>query len=425
MGGRSRLVSASRRPAKLGIVQFSTWQLVTQFAGALAGVLVLRALSVTDYALFTLAISLSSALFVVLTSGFTAALQSIAPSLPVGVERSAFIHGLVHHRARRAILLFAISAPVIYALFRRVEASQPVAASLVVFTLLLVGLNLVLHASTQVNAIEYRTTAIRVGSLITSVARLAVTLLLTMAGLLSVFVAMALQAMHFALNAALQGRLRESLGLGRGLPKWQPAAQRRASRLHRKLLPSGVYAALKGQLPILVLAVTGSGADVAGMGALARFAILFAVVTTTINVVLVPRVARSSPSQVRAKIVRVLIGATIPCLLLGSCMAAFPEAFLWILGPGYSGLSHELLLYAAATASAFMSGILASLNQSRGFVRLVWLQIAASMAVIVSFAFATGLESLRDVLIMLIAEGLVRFCLGIVVLVLGLRGMRA
>ena len=123
-----------------------------------------------------------------------------------------------------------------------------------------------------------------------------------------------------------------------------------------------------------LLSIFGSTDAVAGLGALTRFGVAFSVGGAVVHHLVAPAFARSqSPRALGGLVLRGGLLLAACCGGLTGIAWLFPDALLWVIGSGYSGLHRELLLLFAYHSMASVLMFTWSLNSSRGWVGLSWL----------------------------------------------------
>jgi O-antigen/teichoic acid export membrane protein len=169
-----------------------------------------------------------------------------------------------------------------------------------------------------------------------------------------------------------------------------------------------IFYAFHGQIQIFLISVFGSTRSVAEVTALARIGQLLVFVSAFVSTILVPVVARAS----RARLARVY-GQSL-ALVFSFCAALWlsallmPQVYLWLLGPKYEGLQHELALSVAASAAAFFSASLFAFNNARRWTGRWTATFSIVGAIIIDLAFVFGgdLSHVRGVLLLSLATNL-------------------
>jgi O-antigen/teichoic acid export membrane protein len=203
--------------------------------------------------------------------------------------------------------------------------------------------------------------------------------ILLLAALLSVGIEGAVSYMAVGFVAtALSLRIylvRASRGLVKtGVP---PDAEAAAS-LHKHMvvgMPSSLTYLLEGQIAAMLLAVFGNVDKVADLGAIAKFSLIFIVPLAMLKDVLIPRMATQENLE---KLRKIWIGTSL--LTAAACLAILAFFFvlagplLSLLGPGYSHLKGEMLLFVGFQVFVFFTMVAGSPIVSRGWVRHSWIR---------------------------------------------------
>jgi O-antigen/teichoic acid export membrane protein len=149
-----------------------------------------------------------------------------------------------------------------------------------------------------------------------------------------------------------------------------PHARRQLTTYLLPTLPSSLYFAIQGPMVTWLAATFGSAAQIADVGALGRLGLLISVLSPLPGVLLLPRLAVVTHEPLywrRAGQFAALFVALLAPFVLISWLA--PAPLLWILGPRYAGLEHELPLAMASTALGVFGGYLVGLTRARGYTR--------------------------------------------------------
>jgi O-antigen/teichoic acid export membrane protein len=176
--------------------------------------------------------------------------------------------------------------------------------------------------------------------------------------------------------------VRRWIGSGIGLDQPEAVEMRQALvSMMSRLLPNAIFYALYGQIAIVLLGLLGGATQVADVGALGRLAALLAVFSGVLTNLVLPDVACSrSRSELRGlylKIVSFHLGCSLALLLVAGI---FPDALLRVLGPRYAELRGTLVwVLLAQLVNSFVATVW-SLNAARGWTAGVWLTIPCIVA---------------------------------------------
>jgi hypothetical protein len=146
-------------------------------------------------------------------------------------------------------------------------------------------------------------------------------------------------------------------------------------------LPSALYFSVQGPLTVWLATTFGPVRNIAEVGALSRLGLVVGIFSNLTGVVFLPRLARISGERLYRRRYLQFGGllAAVALALLGAAAVA-PRAFLFILGPKYSGLERELLLTVAGAGLTLLGGYTVSVNLARSWNRWEGLAVVLLMA---------------------------------------------
>lgn len=394
-----------RRWAKT-LAQFALVQSVAQLVTIATGLLIIRVLGKQDYAYYTIANSWLSALVTLSNSGVTDAAMAIGGRVwqdPVRlgqVVRTAM-------RARRWLCATAI-VPVIAILVWTLAETG--AGHLAILALsLLVALAGAVQISCGILVIAPRLKGeirrLQYLDLIGTFLRLGV-------------IAAAAWAFLDA-SWALAASLVAGLVQYRLLKRWTAAlidvhapvdddVRREIRRIVGRQWPNEINGVFQGQISIVLLSFFGTVGGVADIGALNRIGVVFVVLGSVTQSIVLPRYARcQDPRHLRTLYVEILAGtAAFAAPLIAAALFA-PQPILWLLGPQYAGLTVELLLVTLSAALGSLSGVSWLLNTVRGWIKPWWINIPAGLVPPLVLMPLIGVSTVRQVLYISLGTSLV------------------
>lgn len=148
-----------------------------------------------------------------------------------------------------------------------------------------------------------------------------------------------------------------------------PAINRQVAAIFWRLMPVFIYRATSSQLFLLLLVAFGTTGGVAGAGALGRFQQFYVVVTTLSATIFAPRVARTIGIAARS---RLLVAYTacgwLAAVLVCVSLMALAPLLLECFGAAYAGLASELRIFVVACCLYSMNGVLGGIMNARGWV---------------------------------------------------------
>lgn len=187
-----------------------------------------------------------------------------------------------------------------------------------------------------------------------------------------------------------------------------------------RVLPASLYYCVMGQITIWIISIFGSTTAVGQLGALTGVAQVMMLFTTLFMTLAVPRFARL-PDR-RSLLVQRFVAIELCLILMSTAIIGasilFSRQILWILGSHFHGLSTELALAFASACAGLLSSSTNQLLASRGIVVPPLLFIGAALAAQIGLAFVLPLSQVSGVLLYSIFTFLIIYLLRIVYFIL-------
>jgi O-antigen/teichoic acid export membrane protein len=342
-------------------------QLFVQAVGILSGFLLVRLLTKEDYAYFTIANGMLGMMAVLSDNGISSGLTSIGGK--VHADRQQFgqlVNTAIDLRKTLgACALLLVTPALVWMLFRN-QASPSQITSLTLAVLACFWLQMGIGVYSVVPRLALQTNRIQSLDLASAAARLA---LLGIAAItfLNATVAISIAAFALLVQWWMLQRWIPDL-VARDAPQ-NPQHRAEILSIVKQQTPNTLYFCVQGQISLWLISIFGNTQNVAEMGALGRLTVIFTVVTSVVNSLIVPRFARlQDPKQLRRLYINVCIGLLAFGLLLVVAAWFFPTQILWLLGSNYSGLETALLLSLVSGILGAVAGSMYSLNTSRGWI---------------------------------------------------------
>jgi O-antigen/teichoic acid export membrane protein len=363
---------------------------LVQVIGFITGIVVIRFLSVDQYAFYTLANTMLGTMGILANGGIAAGVMVQGGKVWQDREKlGAVIACGIQLRRAFAFFSFAATGPILVWLLLRNGASWWVALGVAAA---------VVPAFVATISSRIFNTPLRLHQQVWPLQRISVGAnLLRLAGTIPV-----LFAWPAAIGALLVNGIAEIFANRRLRRAAAPYANLEAtpdaeSRVHivamvRRILPNAVYFSFSSQLGVFLVSFFGSAVAIAQLGALSRIGMALALVKAMVMTLVIPRFTKlpeESPLVVRRFcLVQGMLWIAAVLLLLLVYFLANP--ILWILGPEYGGLRWELMLMMAGSLVALTAFTTERLNESRGWVIPPQLFIPA--ALILQMAVAAALR---------------------------------
>jgi len=343
-------------------------QIIAQGLGFVSGILIVRMLAPQQYALYTLANTMLGTMKVLADSGISSGMLSEGGKVWQNRrDLGAVIVTGMAMRRRFAIWSMVVSVPVLLYLLRShgdswIGALVMLGAVAAYFWALLdwdiFGIAPSLHQ--RVAAMQRIGVVQSLGRLLGLVAMLAAVpwavVAIAVAALPQFWASKRLQVMSFEVADLRQV---ENAGVRIGV-----------TRVVRRVLPAAIYFCLSSQITIWLVSVLGSTLALAKLGALSRLGQIFTVFSAIAAAVIVPRFARlrSDRGLVLRRYFQVLALLAISGAAITAVFAARPREILWLLGPEYADLVHEVVLLVIGSAMNLLAGTAYLLGNARGHV---------------------------------------------------------
>jgi O-antigen/teichoic acid export membrane protein len=166
-----------------------------------------------------------------------------------------------------------------------------------------------------------------------------------------------------------------------------------------RCLPGSIYYVFAGQLTILLITIFGSTESVAQVGALGRIATIVSFLLMVFQMIATPRYARIPETEPK-KLLRVYLllmgGAAIACLMAVLVAWIAPGLVLFILGAKYGSLTSEVVIAVASGAMSVLASAATSMAAVRGTVVSPFVSIPPSIAIQALLVFLLPLDSVSS-----------------------------
>ena len=361
---------------------------LVQLTGFITGILVIRLLSVDQYAFYTLANTMLGTMGILANGGIAAGVMVQGGKVWQDREKlGAVVACGIQLRRTFAFFSFAAAGPILVWLLLRNGASWWVAMGIVAA---------VIPAFVATISSRIFNIPLRLHQQVWSLQRISVGAnLLRLGGTIPV-----LFAWPAAIGALLVNGLAELFANRRLRRAAAPYADFGATpdaeaRTHivamvRRILPNAIYFSFSSQLGVFLVSCFGSAVAIAQLGALSRIGVALVLVQSVVMTLIVPRFTRLTEESrlMTRRFSQVQWTLWILAVLLMLLVYFFANPILWILGPEYAGLHWELLLMTAASLVALAAFTTERLNEARGWVIPPYFFIPAALALQVAVAAA-------------------------------------
>lgn len=399
--------SRSDRLKRIGkpLASFFGVQIIVQILTMISGLLLVRTMSKSEYAFYTIANSMQGAINLLGDSGIGSALTAIGGVVWQDKQRfGELIQTALEFRKKFGIAIFATVGPIMWWLLYSNGASVGYALLISGVVLAGAGLSLVHGVLIVVPRLHARVSQLQNAELILAASRLAIigiacfTFLNAFVALLIVFLTLSLQNILYRRWAAIDADLKAAPN---------PQDREKIWKTVRSQAPSVFFYCIQGQISVVIIGLFGSTTAVANLGALGRITIFFTILSSLMANVVLPRFARCQTRVRIRKMYIQIVGCYFAATTLFSLtIILLAHKILSILGSKYAGLENELIYLTLGAVAAAMTGVLYSLNATKGWLEGTWITIPLTLAIQISVLPFLNLGSIRDVVILGVAQPL-------------------
>jgi len=379
------------------LAPFIGFELLVQAISLGAGLMIVRTLPKSEYAVFIVAFAMQSSISVLADSGLAGALMAVGGKL--FHERSQLGKAIAATlELRNIFFVFSLTVLVpfsIYLLWR-----ESLSWWLIVLVTLLVSIGGFLQLSQgvylTVNRLFYRTTSIQIINLAAALSR---------AVLISVFILTATLSSLTALVASLVAFTIQFIS-SRHIANRQTAliltdfgeVRKQILALTQRQLPNTIYYLIQGQISLYLISLFGNVRSVADVGALGRLGALFLVLGSVSSNIIFPRMSRASLPRLKRLFIIVVTGYIGAGVVLVALAIAVPDIFLWLLGTQYLSLRSELHLVIISAVLGQISALFWGMNTARGWIMPATISVSFGLASQVCGIWIFGADTVAGVL---------------------------
>jgi O-antigen/teichoic acid export membrane protein len=189
-----------------------------------------------------------------------------------------------------------------------------------------------------------------------------------------------------------------------------PVVRKEILTVVKKILPGAIYYCIYGQITIWLISIFGSTTAIAQIGALSRLTMILNLFTVLFTVLIIPRFARlpEYSTDLLSRFNKIQAGLIVSFVIL------FPSQILLLLGNKYSGLNTEIILITISSCLSMIAGVTNSILFARGWVMYPVISIGVSVLAQVVLLFVLDLTNLQNVLLFSIINSFVAYIMLVV-----------
>lgn len=373
-------------------------QAIVQIVGFLSGILVIRLLPTSEYAIYILANTMLGTMTVLADGGISTGVMAQGGKVWHNPAKlGAVLATGLDLRSKFAIVSLIVAIPVMIYLMRVHDATW-VMSLVVVLAIVPAFFSALSGSLLQIPP--------KLAQDVTSLQRT-----LVQSNLLRLMlIGPALFVFPFAYVAVLAGGLPQiwaNIRFRRIASAYADWKQRPDVFIRRELMvfikrifPGAIYFCVSGQISIWLISIFGATAALAQVGALARLAMILTLFTTMFNILIVPRFARLEENRrlLVDRYIKIQLILVVVSVSMVTIVWLFPDQVLWILGSKYNHLKDELVLCFIGTCLNLFVGINYGLNASRGWLLHPAIGIAGGIAGIICGVLLIDISTIKGVL---------------------------
>lgn len=346
--------------------QFLSGQVVIQLLNFATGFLLLRWLSVTSYAQFSVAFAFQSTLGMLIDLGFSNSIVALVGDR--GSDGSIvghYIRSAKHFRNRMFVVMICLSAVA----FPLVTRSQHWPLSTQVLLFGAVACSLFFQGWGMYAApllINGRIKEFYQAQIIAAAGRLFCCALLYEMSALSAWTAAWVAAIGLATTGLLYQRKASCLIAEPN--RSDPFINKEMFRYLAPLIPGVMFTAFQGQISIALITIFGHTQSIAEVAALGRLAQFFTVLAAFNSVIIEPRISRLPAAELKKRYIQIVATAIVMSICISTSGFLFPKPILWLLGKNYSHLQLEVGWVVLGSCISYISGVLWTMHSARKWV---------------------------------------------------------
>jgi O-antigen/teichoic acid export membrane protein len=389
-------------------------QMIVQGTTILSGFIIVRLLSVEEYAFYTLATTMLSTMTILADSGISSGVMSEAGKVwKSKPELGTVLATGINLRRKFAVVSLAVSIPILFYLLSQHHAK--IVTSIFICLCLIPAFLAALSDSLYEIPLKLhqKIFVLQRNQFIVSVSRLVLTV-----GVLIFFPFTALALLGNGIPRSIGNiRLKKtSAEYSDSAAEPDAKVQESILKLVKRIMPTAIYYCVSGQITIWLVSFFGSTSTLASFGALGRISAITGVFTTMFATLIIPRFARlkSDPKSLVKNFITNQAFMAMLCAAFILFVYLFSTQILVLLGKNYKGLESELLLLSISGCLSVISQSTNGLLASRGLIISPLLLISTTIIVQVAGLFIYPVTTIRGVIFYGISTTLVLYLMRLI-----------
>ena len=356
---------------------------IAQGIGAVSGILLVRWMSIPDYAVYTVATTMVGAVALLTKGGPHMGLSAILSR--VWPDRAQAAQG-VASSFRTRLLISALTMPPLLGVSAYLLHNAGAATWVNVLVVALLGLiwlaDMYSGIIDQVLFFDGKAVRVQMADTVIAAGRLALIVALRLTGWLSVVAAVATSLFVVAARIMpIRKWVSQSLGQTHAAPNSEMEATVKSIAIRQ--MPVDIFTLLQSQAALFYLTAEAANAfELATFGALSRITQVLAPFSALSLAYFLPAFSTSS-DRVLARLGWYVLLGSLPAMALLALVLAAPQAILFVLGDAYKDQAYPLIVYAIVLNVLIAVDVAWRLVSHRGWNRWAWLRIPIGVVWIV------------------------------------------
>ena len=380
------------------LTKFLSVQVLVQALGFVSGILLIRSLSKEEYGYLTIANSMQSMMNGLADSGISIGISEIAGKVWNDKYRfGQVIQSALELRKWLALISTSIITPIMIWVLLRNNISTT--SAILITIAILIELYFYLESSVLETVPRFYSKIKTIQNLdivfaVTRLILLGVGYFTFLNSVIAAFISTIVSACQTILlrrvaNQEIDVKVEKNLDY-----------QKNILTIVKNFIPNSIFYTFQGQISILLISIFGNNQNIAEIGALSRFSMIFALVTPIMSSIAFPAFSRcQNQSLLKLRYWQIVLANILFGTVLIGISYFFSDQILWILGTKYSGLSSELMLVILLGTVGHIGGVMWGLCCAKGWIKNMWLEIPIKLSVQIILLLFMNLSNIKGVIL--------------------------
>ena len=380
------------------LAKFISVQILVQVLGFASGILLIRSLSKEEYGYLTIANSMQSMMNGLADSGVSIGISEIAGKVWNDKYRfGQVIQSALELRKWLALISTSIITPIMIWVLLRNNISTD--SAILITIAILIELYFYLEASVleTVPRFHSKIKTIQNLDMLFAISRLLLLVIGYFTFLNSVVAAFISTIASVLRTVFLRRVAKQEIDVK---AEKNLDDQKHILTIVRNFLPNSIFYTFQGQISILLISIFGNAQNIAEIGALSRFSVIFALVTPIMSSIAFPAFSRcQDQSLLRLRYCQIVLANILFGTVLIGVSYFFSNQIIWILGTKYYGLSYEFTLVILLGTVGNIGGVMWGLCCAKGWTKNMWLEIPMKLSLQIILLLFMNLSNIKGVIL--------------------------